>query len=69
MTEPIFVSSLTLKEIERNFQSADFFTAVMEGLEEVLTFKEESNPPKPLCIKDHGRIIDVAEVRNSLRMT
>lgn len=36
MTEPNFESSLTLEEIERNFQDTDFFTGIMEGLEEAL---------------------------------
>ncbi|RKJ77511.1 hypothetical protein D7X33_11795 [Butyricicoccus sp. 1XD8-22] len=32
MTEPIFESSLTAEEIERNFQGTDFFAGIMVGV-------------------------------------
>ena len=39
MSEPIFKSSLSMEEIEANFKDVDFFSGVMEGLEEALAYK------------------------------
>ena len=36
MVEPVFKSNLTMEEIERNFEDADFFSGVMEGLKDAL---------------------------------
>lgn len=69
MTEPIFESSLTVEEIERNFQDADFFTGIMEGLEEALAFEKETAVPETFARKRSLPDINVAEVRNSLHMT
>lgn len=40
MSELIFESSLTMEEIERKFQDTDFFTGILEGLEEAIAFKK-----------------------------
>ena len=34
--EEVFKSSLTMEEIERNFEDVDLFSGVMEGLEDAL---------------------------------
>ena len=36
VSEPIFKSSLSMEEVEANFKDVDFFSGVMEGLEEAL---------------------------------
>ena len=36
MVKPVFKSSFTMEEIERKFEDADFFSGVMEGLEDAL---------------------------------
>ena len=35
-----FDSSLTLEQIEKNFEDVDLFSGVMEGLEEALSFEK-----------------------------
>lgn len=35
-----FDSSLTLEQIEKNFEDVDLFSGVMEGLEETLSFEK-----------------------------
>ena len=35
-----FESSLTMDEIEENFKDIDFFSGIMEGLQEALKVKE-----------------------------
>ena len=51
MTDPIFESSLTVEEIERNFQGTYFFTTMMEGLEEALAFQKETASSKTVVHK------------------
>ena len=46
MAEPIFKSGLTLEEIEHNFQGANFFAGIMEGLEEALAFEKGAASPE-----------------------
>ena len=36
MSEHIFKSKYSIKEIEKNFKDVDFFSGVKEGLEEAL---------------------------------
>ena len=39
MTDPVFRSSLPMDEIENNFKDTDFFSGIMEGLQEALAYK------------------------------
>ena len=48
MSEPIFKSSLSMEEIEANFKDVDFFSGVMEGLEEALAVQKR----KSICRDD-----------------
>ncbi len=41
MTELIFGSNLTMEEIENNFAHIDFFSDLMDGLEEALAFSKK----------------------------
>lgn len=38
MSEPCFKSSLSIEEIENNFKAIDFFSGIMDGLNEALTY-------------------------------
>lgn len=41
MSELRFESSLTMEEIEENFKDIDFFTGIMDGLQEALAYKKD----------------------------
>ena len=43
MAELKFQSSLSEEEIENNFRNVDFFSGVMEGLEEVLAYENAAH--------------------------
>lgn len=43
MDELTLTSSLSLEEINENFENIDFFTGIMEGLEDVLVRKKRAN--------------------------
>ncbi len=38
MSEPVFKSKLTPEEIEANFQHVDFFSGLMDGLQDALDY-------------------------------
>lgn len=40
MSEPKFKSTLTMEEIESNFQNIDFFSGIMDGLQEALAYSK-----------------------------
>lgn len=40
MSELRFESSLTMDEIESNFRNVDFFSGIMDGLQEVLAYEK-----------------------------
>ena len=42
MSELRFKSSLTMEEIEDNFKDVDFFSGIMEGLQEALAYEKGS---------------------------
>ena len=69
MVEPVFKSSLTMEEIEKNFEGVDFFAGVMEGLEEALAHSKGKASAGTLVRKRSLPIVDVASIRESLRMT
>ena len=43
MNELTLTSSLTMEEINENFQNVDFFTGIMDGLQEALSYKKGVN--------------------------
>lgn len=40
MSELCFESSLTMDEIESNFRDVDFFSGIMDGLQEALAYEK-----------------------------
>lgn len=41
MSEIHFESSLTIEEIDRNFEGIDLFSGIMEGLNEALAYEKD----------------------------
>lgn len=40
MADLVFQSSLTMEEIKENFKDVDFFSGIMEGLQEALAYEK-----------------------------
>ena len=49
--EEAFKSSLTMEEIERNFEDVDLFSGVMEGLEDALAHAKATKSPETLAYR------------------
>lgn len=69
MAEPIFKSSLSTEEIENNFKNIDFFSGIMEGLEEALAFEKGKASAETFVRKKSLPDVNVSEVRKTLDMT
>lgn len=69
MAEPIFKSSLSTEEIENNFKNIDFFSGIMEGLEEALAFEKGKASVETFVRKKALPDVNVSEVRKNLDMT
>jgi putative transcriptional regulator len=69
MTEPKFRSSLTIEEIENNFQDVDFFAGIMDGLQEALAYEKGKASPETIARKRSLPNVNVSEVRSSLGVT
>lgn len=69
MTDPVFRSSLTMDEIENNFKDTDFFSGIMEGLQEALAYKNGKAAAETFARKSSLPEINVSEVRAALGMT
>ena len=69
MNELPFKSSLTMNEIERNFSEMDFFSDLMDGLEEALAYSKGKASAETFVRKRSLPTINVVEIRESLRMT
>lgn len=69
MSELKFRSSLTLEEIENNFKDVDFFSGLMEGLEEAVAYSKGKASAQTLARKRSLPNVNVAEIRESLCMT
>lgn len=69
MSEPIFTSSLSEREIEENFKNMDFFSGIMSGLEEALAFEKGTSKAATLARKRSLPQVDVAAERKSLQMS
>lgn len=67
MSEMKFKTKLTTEEIEKNFEGIDFFSGIMEGLEEALKYEKEN--VNALTRKRSLPSVNVAEIRKSLNMT
>lgn len=69
MSELKLKSSLTMDEIENNFKDTDFFSGVMEGLQEALAHKKGGQSSETISRKKSLPVVNVAEIRSSLSMT
>ena len=62
-------SSLSMEEVEENFKEVDFFSGVMEGLEEALAHKKGKASAETLARKRSLPVVNVCAIRSSLSMT
>lgn len=69
MSEPVFKSSLTMEEIEDNFKDIDFFSGIMDGLQEALAYTKGKAAADTFVRKRSLPEVDSAELRATLSMT
>lgn len=69
MSEITFQSSLTIEEIEKNFENVDFFGGLMEGLEEAVAYSRGKASAETFARKRSLPAINVVAIRESLCMT
>lgn len=69
MSEPRFQSKLTLEEIEENFKNVDFFSGIMDGLQEALAFSKGKAAAETFVRKSSLPEVDISVLRVSLSMT
>lgn len=69
MSELKFESSLTMGEIEDNFKNIDFFSGLMEGLEEALAYTKGKASAETYARKRSLPTVNVSAIRESLSMT
>lgn len=62
-------TSLSMEEIEKNFEGIDFFSGVVEGLNEALEHKEGNPSPHTVIRKRELPDVNVAAIRESLCVT
>ncbi len=68
-TEPCFESSLSMEEIEKNFEGVDFFSGLMAGLEEAIAYEKGEAAAETFARKRSLPDVNVAVVRGALGMT
>ncbi len=69
MSDIRFKASLTAKEIEKNFQGADVFSGIMDGLTEALAYEKGKVSAETFSRKQALPVVNVLAIRNSLSMT
>lgn len=69
MSDITFKSNLTMDEIEKNFAEMDFFSGLMEGLEEALAYSKGRASVETFVRKRSLPVVNVLTIRESLRMT
>ena len=69
MADSIFKSSLSVEEIEKNFEGIDFFSGIMDGLQEALAYEKGTAAAGTYARKRSLPDVNVAEIRSSLDMT
>lgn len=52
MSEHIFKSKYSIKEIEKNFKDVNFFSGVKEGLEDALAYEKRKSKRRDGCQKE-----------------
>ncbi len=69
MADLKFESSLSIEEVENNFKDIDFFTGIMDGLQEALAYEKGQAAADTFARKRSLPNVNVVEVRTSLSMT
>lgn len=69
MSELTFKSSLTPEEIEENFKNVDFFSGIMDGLQEALAYSKGKASAETFARKRSLPSINVNNLRKTLGMT
>lgn len=69
MADLRFESSLSIEEIENNFKDVDFFSGIMDGLQEALAYEKGQAAADTYARKRSLPNVDVAKVRAGLSMT
>ena len=69
MSEPVFHSSLSMDEIEQNFQNVDFFSGIMDGLQEAMAYEKGKAAADTFARKRSLPDVNVAQLRNALSLT
>jgi putative transcriptional regulator len=69
MSELRLKSSLSMEEVENNFKDVDFFSGIMDGLQEALAYTKGKAKAETLARKRSLPDVNVAQLRGSLSMT
>ena len=69
MAEPKFESALSMEEIEDNFKDIDFFSGIMDGLQEALAYQKGKAAAGTIARKSTLPEVNVSSIRSSLHMT
>ena len=69
MSDIVFHSTLSMDEIENNFKDIDFFSGIMDGLQEALAYEKGKAAAGTFVRKRSLPEINVAVMRNNLQMT
>jgi len=69
MSKLEFTSTLSNEEIEQNFKDIDFFSGIMTGLEEALSYEKGTAKAETIARKLSLPDVDVADERKKLNMT
>ena len=69
MEEMIFNSSLSEREIEKNFENIDFFSGIMSGLEEAMAYESGTAKSATIARKRSLPTVNSVDVRKVLNMT
>lgn len=69
MSEIRFKSSLSIEEIDKNFKDTDFFSGLMDGLNEALAYEKGKASAETFARKQSLPDINVLDVRTALSMT
>ena len=69
MDDLTFKTLLSTQQIDNNFEKFDFFSGIMEGLEEALEYERGKASAETFARKQSLPSVNVAEVRESLNMT
>ena len=69
MSDHVFKSKYSLKEMEKNFKDVDFFNGIKEGLEEALAYEKGKASAETIARKRSLPDVNVKAERESLDMT